>query len=291
MDIVTISNTLQRLGGIPLSYSKVKTLEACPRKYGLQYITKKDSTDLVSAEELRARQEAAQVGKFVHKVLEYCISRGKYYGFDEEAVDFDLTWHQVAKQMRLLKNEYDRAQAIRYNTEQILLRIVKMINTYRMEVIPEMRLMLNRGGEYTRNAKFNNRLLYGYLDFVGIKSNGKEAIILDYKTHGLSGDHIKAVEEQMMFYVYMLFMKYKGLELVQPGGVYIPDEAIRLCEPITKDSFYLLKNTFVSRLQKFSEILETCLDTKNFTAVKNDLCNWCNYIDDCPEHKSKKKSV
>ena len=75
------------------------------------------------------QKEVQVVGKFIHKVLELCVTKGVNFAFQLEAVDFDLTWAQVLKQMKLTKLEYDLAQEQRIHTENILIRVIDSINT------------------------------------------------------------------------------------------------------------------------------------------------------------------
>ena len=97
---------LNGYGVLPLSYSKINCLRACGRQFQLRYLEKAEAATPVDT-------MSATVGKFNHSVLEMCISKGLNFGFEEDAIDFGLTWQTISRTTGLTHNEYDMAQAQR----------------------------------------------------------------------------------------------------------------------------------------------------------------------------------
>lgn len=266
---------LDELGATPLSYSKMQVLFNCPLRYYHQYVSKSErGTPL--------EKEPAVVGKFIHNILEFCMTKGASYGYTEEAIDFNRVWAAVAKQMPLTQKEYDMAQDQRIHAKNVLIRMLELVNDFNMRVYPELRIILAKDLRVSSNVPWNSRLLWGFVDFVGITRSGKQALIIDYKTHGKSDNNASAVDTQTRIYGYLLMLMHPSLQKVKMGAAYIPDELVEAPAVITREDMGAAAEEFYDSLASFKDELSLCVSTDEYTPIKGDKCKWCNFHHLCP---------
>lgn len=270
-----LSNSATYEKTLPLSYSKIKTLLKCPRQYLKRYI---EFTKGAEA----PQKEVMVVGSFVHKVLEHCLNKGQSFGWEEDAIDFDLTWVQVQKQFKLTYDEYCMAQAIRINTENVFIKLLQAINGYKLHVLPELQICVDKAGGVRPAVPFKKRLFYGYVDFYAETPKKTKAMLIDYKSHGKTESNAEEAKSQLETYVYYLFLRNKKLNMIQYGGAYLPDEDIDLNSKLERDSdeFKCVEHRIKDM---YSEFIAK-LTAGNFDPVPGKYCEWCSYADTCPEY-------
>jgi hypothetical protein len=266
---------LDDLGATPLSYSKMQVLFNCPLRYYHQYICK-------SERGIPLDKEPAVVGKFIHNILEFCMTKGASYGYTEEAIDFNRVWAAVSKQMPLTQKEYDMAQDQRIHAKNVLIRMLELVTDYKMRVYPELRIILSKDLHVSSNVPWKSRLLWGFVDFVGITKSGKQALIIDYKTHGKSDNNATAVDTQTRIYGYLLMLMFPTLQKVKMGAAYVPDELVEAPAVITREDMPSTEKEFYEALKTFMEALTPCVDEEKYLPIKGDKCKWCNYFHECP---------
>ncbi len=261
---------------LPLSYSKVNCMAACPRQFQERYLKK-------SKGGIAQDKESAVVGKFIHTVLEYCMERGKTYGFVLDCVDFDLTWQQVSKQMGLTMKEYNMAQAQRLHAEVVLDKLISIVTTNKLVVHPEMKVVMTKQGIVKGNTPWNSLFFQGYLDFFGVTLTGKSGLVLDYKTHMKSKENEDQVKVQTNIYSLMLLLRFPKLLTLKVGCVYIPEELFDT-KIYTRDD--------IEELAEFAlEFFNTFLMSFNvgqqekFLPTKSRYCDWCTYTNGCSVYK------
>lgn len=259
---------------LPLSYSKINTLLACPRMYQKRYIEK------IKIE--LPPKDVIIVGKFVHKVLELCLNRGQTYGWEPGAIDFDMTWMQVSRQCKLPIEEFNMAQGIRISTEKTFLRVADAIRKNRFIIFPELMLCVDKQGVVKPGVRWPNRFFWGFIDFYAETQSRKRAVMLDFKSHGKTEDHVKKAHAQLSTYAYYLFERNPALESIQFGGAYLPDEDIDLSSQIYRDSPE--HAAVVEHVYNLYQQFAAALNTGDFSPKISEYCDWCEHTHGCPAY-------
>lgn len=263
---------------LPLSYSKVRLLLACPRQFKLRYLDKAEGG-------IALDKESAVVGKFLHAVLQYCLDKGQHFGYTEDTVDYDLTWMQVAKQAGLTSKEYDMAQDMRMCTENVLSRVLSAVRSHELQVITEANLVMRLDGEVRSNARWPDRFFTGIADFLGLSKNKSRALIIDYKSHPYSEERRRDEEIQTGIYALLTFLRFPTVRTIQAGCAYLPEEKVDLFATYHRDDPKLVV-LVVDFLTEFLEKLEsTC-----FAPEASKFCDWCTYSAGCSAFKGKAKN-
>ncbi|MFJ1754020.1 RecB family exonuclease [Kitasatospora sp. NPDC088134] len=131
---------------------------------------------------------------------------------------------------------------------------------------------------YVETALESGLLLRGYIDRVDVAPSG-EVRLVDYKTgRAPSRDFEGKAMFQMKFYALVVW-RWKGvvpkrLQLVYLGGggdvvTYDPDEADLLAVE--------------RKLEALWEAVTAAVDSGDFPATRNRLCDWCDHKASCPE--------
>ena len=263
---------LEKLGATPLSYSKGNIAIVCPLQYKRRYLDK--STGGIPLE-----KEPAVVGKFIHAVFQYCVEKGMSFGFNEETVDFDLTWHATSKMLGLTKKEYDLAQDLRYASKNVLHRILEAIRKRKLRPSPEMSMVMNKNKMVKGNVPWDSRVFSCVADLACQTKKGKQGLLIDYKSHSETQERAEAVKLQTTIYTLFMFLRFPQLQTIQAGCAYIPDESVVLRQYDRDDP--TLINTFCT----FLEDVLASVSAKDLAPSKSKYCDWCAYIGSCPLHK------
>ena len=260
---------------LPLSYSKVNTLLACPRMYQKRYIEKIKVDTAPTA--------VIVVGKFVHKVLELCLLKGKTRGWDPEIIEFKTIWDQVIHQLKVPENEVNMAQRMQAQTEKILNRLVAAIGQNKFCVYPEFMLCVDKSGLVKPTVKWPHRFYWGFIDLYAETQSRKRAIMVDFKSHSKTEEHSARTSNQLGMYAHYLFERNQYLESIQFGGIYLPDENIDLSTQIFRGSteHTAINDNVFERYHQFIDVLATT----DFVPKVSEYCDWCDYTQGCPAQK------
>lgn len=267
----TVETLKQYKGAMPLSYSKMKILGVCPLQYKFRYIDKLKGTPPKS-------REAMIVGSFLHKVMEYCVTKGQSFGYRMECVDFSGTWEQVQQQLCLTDQEYAKAMAQREATKNVLQRVLHIIERHDMRTRPEMQICLGKNGKAATNLRWPQRLFFGYIDFFAITKNGLSGMFLDYKSHDKTEERDEEVRDQIAMYAYPLLRMHPGLEVLQGGCAYLPEENVDMHAPITRENTAELEERVDMFYARYLERLQAGV----FDPVESKYCTWCYFHEQCP---------
>ena len=272
-DVINIlaSDNFKQYNILPLSFSKIGTIR-CPKMFYNKYVIKR-------TQGIPIEKEPAVVGKFIHTVLQYCLDKGKVFGFEKEAIDFDLTWAQLAKQKALTVKEYDMAQNLRVHTENILLRLLNMIRTNNFQIFTELKFCMDIHGRMISSTKWANRFMFGFVDFFSIQNN-KFGMVIDFKSFEKRKENAEELLIQTLIYTYFLLKKYTHLRSIQPGYIYIPDELFDADAVALNSNIDSIEQDIVKYFLDFIGRLDTAIQN-NFNPITGDYCKWCGYYDLC----------
>lgn len=258
---------------LPLSYSKASLLLGCGRFYRLRYMEKREEDQNAILD-----RESAQVGKFLHTVLEYCMTKAQRFGFEMDSVDFGLTWKQAADQMRLCHAEYNRAMEMRTTTANLLAQLLELIKKYHLRVTPELRFCMSKTGVVTANVPYHSRAFIGFLDFWGVTANQRAGLLLDYKSHFKSAENQESLVMQTMLYLYFMFRMHPQVQTIQTGGVYLPEDLLDLHQIVRREEMPRIED----EVKKFLAAFYQAYSRSEFKPTQSKYCKWCGYIGTCP---------
>lgn len=265
---------LSKAGALPLSHSKMAKLSMCPRAYEMSYRTRaKKGTPLSS--------EPANVGTFIHKVLQYCIEKGSIYGYYKDIIDFDVQWFQLSKVFGLTRKEYDMAQEQRTAVEESLRKLIVMITQNDLNVFPETQVALNCAGKVVRTAKRTDKFIWGFIDLYADAKDKSKGVILDYKTHAWSEKHEADLVEQTELYALIKMLQNPKMQRVSVGGLYTPEADLRIHRVFNREEVPEMVQYFEDKLIEWADLITNC-EKEGFAPRKGKLCDWCSYRSDCP---------
>ena len=244
-EIQTASTNLNLNLG-PWSYSKLKLFENCPRLFQAKYLTRKYKEPGVQFDSIPSK-----VGTFIHAVIADCLEKGvdKYH--------FNTVWIDLSKVHRLLSEERDIAHTLKYHAQAIIVKLEAAIKRYQLNLFLEKKICISG--------------LLAYIDFLGITSRSKSAIVLDHKTHKSTPERLSLVQDQLSFYALCVFMQYPSLHFIQAGCSFVPDEKVALENITPRTDLPDLLQAWGTRLNA----AVTQIQEGTFPAKKGPACAWC----------------
>lgn len=245
LEQIQIASRKLNLG--PWSYSKLKLIESCPRLFQAKYLKVRPYIPRVQFDSVPSK-----VGTFIHAVLAHCLGEGV------DKYEFNGVWVDLGVFHKLLSEERDTAHTLKYCTHTILQKLEAAIRRYQLNLFLE--------------AELRNQGLLCCIDFLGITSKAKSAIVLDHKTHKSTPERLSAVQDQLSFYTLCTFMQYPALQYIQAGCSFIPDEKVTLENIVPRADLPDLLHVWGTRLHEAIKQIQE----DQFPARKGPACAWCN---------------
>lgn len=261
-----------------LSVSKVKVFKSCKAKFYFQYIKKLPKKE----------QEASLFGSFLHEVLErfeiYILAgckdpdnvimkkcfldslNGKAFPKQdgtEELLEDQIIWSQKLDSEQK-KYSFDiLCQFLRKRKE------LKDAGTLPRVIMPEKSF----------NIKINNDiLLNGFIDVVQIDPDGV-LHVCDYKT-SKHKKYLKNDFMQLKTYAYAMCLEDPDLQVVRCSYIMLKFDF----DYITKE---FTRKEVMASTAEYEKYAEDIRAEKLFRPTPTPLCDYCDFLDECPDGQNK----
>lgn len=255
----TIDVTIEQLR---LSVSKAKTFKDCKRKFKFHYIEKLAPKDW----------RHLTFGSLIHKVLE---EFHLYYINNPFDVNYNIIMAESFKKaLAEFKGKYDK---------EMKLEAWELLNIYLKKIKLNFPKVLSCEEEFEYFFK-NNIKLRGFIDRVQIDDDGI-IHVCDYKT-SKSAKYLIGDKFQLLTYAFIILQKDPTIERVRGSYIMIRDNSNMVGEEINK-SFIFERKEILEVENLFENYAVDIRSESEFTPNPTALCNWCDYVDFCPEGKKK----
>jgi len=243
-----------------VSYSKITSFKACPKKYKLCYIDKLE----------RAQSPYADFGNFCHEILEKF--HGAYMRFNGVPKPNDMKNTMIEifnSKVKEYKNKLTKEQ-IDEGYDIMKLYLKQVIDQARDNVYPNI-VALERKIWEPVNDKFN---FYGFIDRLQKDSDGI-LHVMDYKT--TKNKRYLKDRTQLMLYGYFVYVKDPTITKVRTSYILLRHKMGLMTEEHTIDDLKTVKEEFANDWDKVQE-------EKLFRAnPRFDTCTICDFADKCQE--------
>lgn len=258
--VKAIDVTIEQL---KLSVSKAKLFKDCKRKFKYRYIERRPTKEW----------EHLTFGSMVHKVLE------DFHKFYIDNPNSNKPHHEVMSlAFRNALKEFKGKLTIEMKREAR-----EVISTYLKIVRNDFPNVLTCEENFSYLFK-NNVLLRGFIDRVQIDEDGV-LHVCDYKS-SKSDKYLIGDEFQLLVYAFIMLKKNPALKKIRGSYIMIKDNYKMVGEDVNKPFEFNTEQI----LEVENMFLNYAVDIRQETEYEPNpttLCNWCDYVNDCPEGKRK----
>jgi ATP-dependent helicase/DNAse subunit B len=259
-----VSHIDVKLDDLKLSVSKTKTFKDCKRKYKFRYINKLPQLE----------RDYLTYGSMFHRVLELF-----HLHYINNPLSSDK-WNEVMK------------ISFKESLKEFSGKITKEMKNEAYEAICVYLKHLKTNGfpnilscEEKFNVTFeNNVTLIGFIDRVQIDSDDI-LHVCDYKT-SKSDKYLKGDYFQLLVYAFIMLKKNPTLQKVRGSYMMIKDD-FKLVGTDVNKPFLFERDKILEVENMFLNYAVDIRSEKEFLPNPTILCNWCDYVDSCPEGKNK----
>lgn len=241
------------------SFSRLKTLHQCPFRYRLRY--------------LKGMKEAfrsieSYLGNTVHEVLEWIYQRREESSTPSQAEileSFERQWREDwPEDVAVVRKSEGPDHYYRLGRQMLKDFVTKVLAKDRSTTIAlEVRYSLS----------LSERVSYtGYADRVGRTEQGR-LFVVDYKTSSRQGDPSEFSEGLQAPLYAACAMKENGVQHALAGYHYLRMGSSRWIAMDEAKAAYTL--------DRFLNLAEAALDTREFPARPGVLCAWCGFNHIC----------
>jgi RecB family exonuclease len=255
----------------PWSVSKVNALDACARQFAFKYVQYLKASN---------KQNKTRLGVLSHNLIERKLK--------DPNTPAKTHLKVITDSEPLLDEEKEALEKWQNDIESFAARLENFKKTYGVtHTLIESKLAIDTSFAKT-NFDDNQALLRGVID-LGMITQDNFLVIIDHK----SGKKKPIKEHAIQFYAYMLlgFAAFEGLRGIQCGINYIGSERVDWFPKPNGDSgawsvqdILGLRSWLVHYLNNNASRLRE-IDTGVLTPSLGWHCEWCEYMDYCPEGK------
>lgn len=279
----SLARQSQDAGLAPWSFSKMNTLDACPKLFNHTYLQACPTSDKTPETPKEKYQPSVSItGQVSHKILELAMRAAQSA---PKPVDLGAIIAEQAKSERLTSWEKAQVLARREDLHFMFNKVQAVVARYGLTSFTEKALYMDaETGEFTDlTVPYKDRLFTVFIDYYGVSNDGKLALILDYKTYKSGKDNkkknkkrIARDKEQTAFYTLATLSCFPKLQAVQAGCGYLPSREIEL-QPLKKREKHLhsLHNIFQNKIENSLILVQQCRAKNKFPAKRGKQCTWC----------------
>ncbi|MDP2210386.1 MAG: PD-(D/E)XK nuclease family protein [Candidatus Aquicultor sp.] len=234
-----------------LSYSAISTYQKCPLSYKYLYVDRLPTKP----------SHYLSFGNSIHSALEffYRVEKPEPYSLEELLGELDRVWLAEGYESEALEQEY------KAKGRTILSQFYdENLPSFAVPLAIEKRFYLD----------FDGVTLSGIIDRVDRQENG-DIEIIDYKTNAKLPPKAKLNTDLQLPIYHMAAEKLYG---VAPKKL-----TLYFLVPNEKVSTRKTK-TDIAKAQATIHAVAKNISDKKFTAFRNPLCPWCDFIEICPLH-------
>jgi RecB family exonuclease len=243
-----------------LSVSKTKTFLDCKAKFKFCYIEKLPRKDW----------DFHTFGKFCHRVLEY---------FHQQYIEGCLLPYNVVMGdgFKVALKEYKDKMTPDMKKEcfQIIDQYLRLITKDKQSGPPANVIAVEKRFDF---AIAENLVLNGAIDRIQLDADNV-IHVADYKTT----KHKKYLKNdffQLLTYAYVIVSEDPTIEKVRASYILLRHDFEYVTTEFNKEEILAVKD-------KYQEYAKQMLAEKEFTPNPTNLCNYCDYLQQCPAGKSK----
>lgn len=237
-----------------LSVSKVKTFKDCKAKYKYNYIDKLPVKDF----------DFFKFGKFLHKILEDFYN-AKMEGDTKSDHDLlTMVWKKVFPEWKSQLSKEDKAKCIEI-CQDFIEKYQKDIRLNNKTLATEKQFYVNIDDKV---------LLNGFIDRVAL-DNDNVLHLMDWKT-SKSKQEYKKDFFQLITYGFIMCLEDPSIEKVRVSYVMMRHGFEFITKEFSREEVFQAEETYLGYAAKIGE-------EKLFRPNPNFLCNYCSFLDICPE--------
>lgn len=243
-----------------LSVSKTKTFLDCKAKYKFCYIEKLPRKDW----------DFHVFGKFCHRVLEF---------FHQQYVDGCLLPYNVTMGdgFKVAMTEFKDKMTPEMKKEcwEIVNQYLKIVTKDKKSGLPANVINVEKRFEININ---DNLVLNGAIDRIQLDADNI-VHVADYKTTK-NKKYLKNDFFQLLTYAYVIVSEDPTIEKVRASYILLRHNFEYVTQEFSKADILEVKD-------KYLKYADQILAEKEFVANPTNLCNYCDYLNNCPAGKSK----
>ena len=245
---------------LKLSVSKVKTFNQCRKQYEFNYIIKMPKKD----------HDYHVFGKFCHRVLEvfhnYYIE-GCLLPYNVSIGDaFKVAWLEFRDKM---------TPEMKKECWQIVDKYLRIITQNKANNLPLNVIACEKRFELPLT---NNLILNGAIDKIG-RDDDDVIHVGDYKTTK-NKKYLKNDWFQLLTYAYVMLNEDPSIEKVRASYILMRHDFEHITTEFKKKDILKVKDQYV-------EYARQMLTEKEFPPTPSALCGWCDFLEFCPQGKTK----
>lgn len=244
-----------------LSVSKTKTFIDCKKKYKYCYI-----------EKLPRKEWSFHIfGKFCHKVLEdfhnaYIINNSKLPFNTEMGIAYKAAIKEFGKSM---------TDDMKKDCWKIIDQYLRIITHDRKNNLSANVIACEKNFDFAVNDKL---VLNGMIDRIQIDSDNV-VHVCDYKTVK-NKKYLKNDFFQLLTYAYVMLLENPELEKVRASYILLRHDFEYITTEFSAPEILKIKD-------KYIEYANQIVSEKDFAPTTSQLCNYCDFLNECVEGKSK----
>ncbi len=243
-----------------LSVSKTKTFLDCKAKFKFCYIEKLPRKDW----------DFHVFGKFCHRALEYFHQQyieGCLLPYNTTMTDaFKVAWAEFKDKM---------TPEMKKECWEIINEYLKIVTEDKKSGLPLNVISVEKRFDF---AIADNLVLNGAIDRIQLDADNV-IHVADYKTTK-NKKYLKNDFFQLLTYAYVIVSEDPSIEKVRASYILLRHDFEYVTQEFTKPEILAVKD-------KFQEYAKQILAEKEFAPNPTNLCNYCDYLDNCPAGKSK----
>lgn len=245
---------------LKLSVSKTKTFLQCKAKYKFGYIEKLPRKDW----------DFHITGKFCHKILE--DFHGAYLNGSQDPYNLTMSkaWKSAIESYKLSMTPEMKKECWKIIDQYLQIVSIDKKNNLSANVIACEK-------DFAINIK-DKVLLNGMIDRVQIDADNV-IHVCDYKT-SKSKKYQKDDFFQLLTYAYVILSENPDIEKVRASYIMLKLDFEYITTEFTVPQILAIEDDYL----KYADQI---LTEKEYPATPTGLCNFCDYLNSCPEGKSK----
>lgn len=243
-----------------LSVSKTKTFLQCKKQFKFNYILKFPKKD----------RDYHIFGKFCHRVLEWFHEqyiKGCLLPYNTTMTDaFKVAWTEYKDKM---------TPEMKKECWEIINSYLRLITKDKQNGLPANVIAIEKRFDF---SIADNLVLNGAIDRIQLDADNV-IHVADYKTTK-NKKYLKNDWFQLLTYAYVIVSEDPTIEKVRASYILLRHDFEYVTTEFSKEEILAVKDKFIDYASQIR-------NEKDFTPNPSALCNYCDFLEHCPEGKTK----